>query len=352
VTTRSERILAVAFLLEVVTFAVTAPAFLSLANGFEIVRVLVEIGLLALAMTPIIISGGIDLSVGALMGLVAVVVGWLFTDGQQPLVVAIAAGLALGAAGGALNASLVAYGRLPPLIVTLGTLSLFRGVAEGLTHGAVNYSGFPEWFLFLGQGYVGMMPAQLPIFVLGLTAYAVLLHRSVIGRSWYAIGTAAEGARYAGLPVPRRIALAYLLAGVSSGVAAIIYVARLGQAGADAGIGYELDAITAVVLGGASMLGGSGTMWGTLLGLLVLAILRNGLQLAALPSELTGLLTAAILLVTLAFDRSRRSHARAVMSPATEGLTVSNAQVAALCAAVLAGAALVAAANVWGGLKH
>ena len=152
--------------------------------------------------------------------------------------------------------------------MTLGTLSLFRGIAEGVTRGAVNYTGFPAGFLFLGQGYLGgVVPAQLPLFVLIVAAYVVLLHRSVIGRALYAIGFTAQGARYAAIPVARRVGLVYVLSGLIASVAAIIYVAHLGQARSDAGRGYELDAITAVVLGGTSVFGGRGTIWGTLLGL-------------------------------------------------------------------------------------
>src|SRR4030095_14048793 len=132
------------------------------------------------------------------------------------------------------------------------------------------------------QGYFGgVVPAQLPIFLVILAAYAVLLHRSVIGRAIYAIGFNAEGARYAGIPVRARIALVYILSGVVASLAAIIYVAHLGQAKSDAGTGYELDAITAVVLGGTSVFGGRGTIWGTLVGLAVLSVLKNGLYLAA-----------------------------------------------------------------------
>ena len=156
----------------------------------------------------------------------------------------------VGAAGGTLNAILVARLGIPPLIVTLGTFSLFRGIAEGITLGAVNYTGFPPSFLTLGQGYLwGVVPAQLPIFLAVLAGYAVLLHRSVVGRALYAIGFTQAGARYAGIPVKQRIGLVYFLSGVISSLAAIVYVAHLGQARSDAGSGYELDAITAVVLG-------------------------------------------------------------------------------------------------------
>jgi rhamnose transport system permease protein len=349
----------VALLAEVAVFALVAPNFFTVANAFEIARLNAELGLLAVALTPILITGGIDLSVGAVMGLAAVCFGAAWRDLQWPIAAAAAVALAIGGAGGALNAVLISRVKLPPLIVTLGTFSLFRGIAEGITEAAVNYSGFPPAFLALGQGYLwGVIPAQLPIFLIILFAYFILLHRSVIGRALYAIGFSAGGARYAGIPVENRIALVYLLSGLVSSVAAVIYVAHLGQARSDAGYGYELDAITAVVLGGTSVFGGRGTLGGTVLGLAVLSVLKNGLQVAALPTELTGILTGVLLVSTIAADRlSQFSAGRAQLAAGRAQLQLSNtangefnvknSQVAVLCAAILLGALLVAGTNIW-----
>ena len=331
----------------ILVFAAIAPRFLTVANFFEVTRFTVEIGLIAIAMTPVLITGGIDLSVGSILGLTAVIFGIAHVDWQ--LSTPIAAGLALlvGVAGGSLNAVLIARLSIPPLIVTLGTLSLFRGIAEGLTQAAVNYSGFPPGFLALGQGYlVGGIPTQLPILVAVVAGYAVLVHASVIGRTWYAIGFSAAGARYAGVPVAQRIALVYVLSGVMASLAGIIYVAHVGQARANAGTGYELDAVTAVVLGGTSVFGGRGTIGGTLIGLCALAVLKNGLALAALPAELTGVLTGVLLVGTIALDRMRRGGPVAATS-VEGGIPVKNSQVAVLCAAILLGALLVAVTNVW-----
>jgi len=254
--------------------------------------------------------------------------------------------LATGCAGGGLNAILISRLKLPPLIVTLGTFSMYRGIAEGMTRGAVNYTDFPARFLYLGQGYWGgVIPVQAVVFVLAAVAYAVLLHRSVIGRGLYAIGFGASGARYAGIPVARRVGLVYLLSGIVSSLAAIIYVAHLGQAKSSAGTGYELDAITAVVLGGTSVFGGRGTIWGTLFGLFFLSVLQNGLHLAALPSELTGVLTGVLLVFIIGLDRWRLRSRSAI--PVEESDDVKNSQVAVLCCAVLAGALIVAGTNVW-----
>ncbi|MFL6279395.1 MAG: substrate-binding domain-containing protein [Vicinamibacterales bacterium] len=342
-----EWILVLALVAEAALFSGIAHNFLTLENFFEILRLSVELGLLAIALTPIIVSGGIDLSVGSMMGLAAVLFGAAYRDWGLPLEGAAGIALIAGCAGGALNALLIAYFNIPPLIVTLGTLSLFRGIAEGLTRGAVNYTDFPPRFLALGQGYLGgIVPAQLLLFVPILAVYAILLHRSVIGRAWYVIGFGAPGARYAGLPVERRVATLYLLSGVVSAIAAIVYVAHLGQAKSDAGSGYELDAITAVVLGGTSVFGGRGTIWGTVLGLAALSVLRNGLHLAALPSELTGVLTGTLLVATIAIDRLRGVDA-AAEGLIEEEIPVKNSQVAVLCGAIVAGSLIVAGTNVW-----
>jgi rhamnose transport system permease protein len=341
--------LLVALVFEIALFAAVAPNFATASNFFEIARLSVELGLLAVALTPVLVTGGIDLSVGSMMGLSAVLFGAAYQDWHLPVPLCVAVALLAGCAGGAVNACLVARLNIPSLIVTLGTFSLFRGIAEGITLGAKNYTGFPDGFLSLGQGYVGgVVPAQIPVFLVVLFAYAVLLHRSTIGRAFYAIGFSAEGARYAGIPVARRLGLVYFLSGLSASVAAIVYVAHLGQARSDAGSGYELDAITAVVLGGTSVFGGRGTLSGTVLGLAALAILRNGLRLAALPSELAGILTGTLLLATIGLDylRSRERQKPHVYS-STEDIDVKNSQVAILCATVLAGSLIVAGTNVW-----
>ncbi len=346
------KLLLIAIAAEIVIFTAIAPNFLTAGNLFEITRLSVELGLLAIALTPILVTGGIDLSVGSMMGLAAVVFGIAATDWHLPIVAAAAAAVLVGLAGGALNAVAIAGLGLPPLIVTLGTLSMFRGIAEGLTQGSGSYSGFPHAFLALGQGYLGgIVPAQLPFFLLVLAAYALVLHRSVIGRALYAIGFSASGARHAGLPVDRRVGLVYVLSGLTASVAAIIYVAHLGQAKSDAGLGFELDAITAVVLGGTSVFGGRGTLWGTVLGLCALSTLQNGLRLAALPSELTGVLTGALLVTTIALDRMRSqfkgsARDRVAAVPGDE-IAMKNSQVAVLCVTVLMAALIVAGTNVW-----
>jgi ribose/xylose/arabinose/galactoside ABC-type transport system permease subunit len=170
------------------------------------------------------------------------------------------------------------------------------------------------------------VPAQAPLFVVAAIFVWLLVHRTTFGRSFRAIGFAPEGARYAGLPVERRIAMAYTLSGIFAAVAAIIYVARVGQAKADAGTGYELLAITAVVLGGTSIFGGVGSVHGTLLGVATLAVLKNGLTLSDQPSELAGILTGGLLLVVLAGEAAlKKFSARRVHSAKFTGESKSSA---------------------------
>lgn len=356
-------------LLQVVLFSMWGTNFLTLGNGLEILRLSVEIGLLTLGMTLVIVSGGIDLSVGSLMGLAAVTFGCLWREAHLPIVVAAGLTLGLGALAGGLNGLLVARLRLPPLITTLGTFSLYRGLAEGWTGGVENYTGWPESFLFLGQGYwFGVVPAQLPILLVAVALGYWWLHRARLGRALSAIGYSLEGARYAGINVDARLVTVYLISGLFASLSAIVYVAHLGQAKADAGTGYELMAITAVVLGGTSIFGGGGSIVGSMLGLLAIAILNNGLRLSDFPAELAGILTGALLLTTICVS-SRRPwlgkrildnpvHAKTSDPSSLDASTtlqnlphsheefeVKNAQLVILCATILIAALIVAGSN-------
>jgi len=319
---RHETALLLVVAIEWFGFNAIGPRFGTLDNNFDILRHTVEIGLLALAMTPIILTGGIDLSVGSLLGLCAILFGKLWRDAGFSPAMAGACTLAIGGVAGGLNASLITVLRLPPLIVTLGTYSLFRGLAEAITRGADTFTNFPGSFLMLGQERWLGLPTQAWVFCAVAAAIWLLVHRTTFGRSFRAIGFAPEGARYAGLPVDRRIAMVYVVGGLIAALAAIIYTARLGQAKADAGTGYELFAITAVVLGGTSIFGGVGSVHGTLLGVAAIAVLNNGLVHARQPREAAGMLTGALLLLALSASvapkvwASWRSRRRPSPSPA------------------------------------
>lgn len=306
-----ELVLILLLCLEVGIFSRTGTNFWTTQNFFEVLRLSVEIGLLAVAMTPVILTGGIDLSVGSLLGLCAIVFGKLWRDAGFPPMLAGIATIALGIGLGGLNGALVTRLRLPPLIVTLGSYSLFRGFAEAITKGVDNFTKFPDSFLFLGQGYwFGVVPAQLPLFILVALGVWLLVHRTAFGRGLRVMGFSPEGALYAGLPVSSRLMIVYGLAGGVSALSSLVYVAHVGQAKADAGTGYELLAITAVVLGGTSIFGGKGSVHGTLLGLAVLAVMKNGLLLSDLPGELVGIVTGLLLLTVLSGELFMRFLSR------------------------------------------
>src|SRR2546426_11362082 len=180
---RFETLLAAVLVMEILIFSKTGQHFATIGNMFEVLRLSTEIGLLALVMTPIILTGGIDLSVGSLLGLCAILFGKLWRDaGMSPAAAALCA-VIIGAAGGGLNAWFITRLKLPPLIVTLGSFSLFRGVAEAITRGVDNFTNFPSSFLFLGQGYLfGVLPVQVSIFALVAAGVWLLVHLTIYGR--------------------------------------------------------------------------------------------------------------------------------------------------------------------------
>ena len=346
-----EWVLLLVLAVELAVFGVAGERFLTFENAFEITRLVVEVGLLALAMTFVIKTGGIDLSVGSIMALTAVAFGWLWRDIGLPVGVAALLGVSVGLLCGALNGWLITAVNVPPLIVTLGSLSLFRGLAEGLTGGYTVFTGFPAAFLALGQGYLpGGIPMQLPLLLAAGVLAWLIMHRTPFGREVTAVGFSSAGARYAGIPATAHLRRIYAASGLAAGVAAIIYVAHLGQAKADAGTGYELMAITAVVLGGTSIAGGRGTVHGTLLGLACIAVLQNGLRLAGQPTELAGILIGTALIATIVVHKTWQgaaSTATAEAAPAQgeDIFEMKNSQVAAIVVAILVAGFIVAGSN-------
>lgn len=277
------------------------PAFLHPDNLLEMSRFFVETGLIALAMTPIIITGGIDLSVGSIVGLSVVVMGLAWRLGHVPPGLGIAVGLATGLACGLTNGLFVARLRLPPLVITLATMALFRGLALGLGANAP-VSDFPVSYYDLGQSYYTTLgglqvPQQLPVLLVVLVFAGIALHRSVLGRYVYAIGHNERAAWFAGVPVARVKLALYAFSGLMSGLAGAVYLSRVATAKADAGTLMELDVITVCVLGGVSISGGRGSLGGTMLGLLIVSSLVRGLTLARVPFEGQKIALGVVLLV-------------------------------------------------------
>ena len=292
-----ELVLAGVLLALIVVMAIASSLFLTTGNLLNTSRFYVEPGLIALGMTLVIVTGGIDLSVGASLALVSVVLGFAFGSGV-PLWLAILLALATGLLCGAFNGLFVTLLDLNPLVVTLGTFALFRGLAFVISDaGAV--SAFPSWFEVFGQYYDGPVPLQLFVFIAAALGIGLLLARGRFGRYVRAIGYNPRAARYSGVPVARTTIAVYTLTGLLVAVAAIIYTSRVSSARADSGLGLELDVIAAVVLGGASIRGGAGTILGTVLGVLIIAVLRNGLFMAGVPTTWQLIVIGVVLIAAV-----------------------------------------------------
>jgi ribose transport system permease protein len=291
---------------------IATPYFATLDNLRNVAEQSTVIGTLAVGMTFVILAGGIDLSVGSVVALAGIVLAMLLRSGV-PTAVAVSGAVASGVAAGLLNGVLVTIGRLPPFIATLGTMSVARGLALLLADGRP-ISGFPEGLRALASTRVGGLPVSV-LLMLGLFAVAhLVLSRTVLGRVTYAIGGNAEAARLAGIPVRTFTTVTYAIAGASAALCATLLLARLDSAQPIAGIGYELDAIAAVVIGGTSLLGGSGSVLGTLVGALIMSVLRNGLNLLGVSSYVQQIAIGTVIVVAVLIDMTLQRRRRAVPS--------------------------------------
>jgi ribose transport system permease protein len=285
--------------LSAVLWALT-PHFLTISNLLNVAQQTSINAVVAVGMTFVILSGGIDLSVGSIVAVAGVVLGALLQAGQ-PGVIAIAAALAVGTATGLVNGSLVSWGGLPPFIVTLGMMSVARGAALLFTEGRP-VSGFDEGFRSLATGSVAFVPAPVVIMLVVYVVAHVVLTKTTFGRYVYAIGGNEEATRLSGVLVRRQKTLIYGVSGLMSAVAAVILTARLNSAQPIAGMMYELDAIAATVIGGTSLMGGEGTLAGTLVGALIMGVLRNGLNLLGVSSFLQQIVIGAVIVIAVLVD--------------------------------------------------
>lgn len=284
IATDRPRFLILVLVLAFVVFALTTADFATLYNVFNMTQYGVEIGLLALGETLVIISGGgsIDLSVGSVLSLSGVFMGLLTMRAGVTVWLAAPLGILSGGLLGAVNALFITRLGIPALIVTLGTLYAYASAALVLTD-TVPISGLPEQFFVLGQSNVLGVPFQvLVIFIPVALVLHVALRRTIFGRTLHAVGTNEVAARFAAINVQAVRFWVFTLSGLLAGLAAVVMTSRVASARPDAGVGYELQAITIAVLGGTSMLGGEGTVLGTILGVLVITVLSNGLQLAGI----------------------------------------------------------------------
>jgi len=299
-------------LLIAVLAALKPNTFLTAENFFNVLSRSSVNGIIAMGMTAVIISGGIDLSVGSMMALCGMVAGMVMTrDGAVVPTAGLMwlgtlAGLVAGLLCGLLNGGLITKLNLPPFIVTLGTMSAFRGLSYMMHHNAMY--DVPS-YTFLGQSSVAAVPVSVLIFALIVVVAFFILRYTPLGRYTYAIGSNRQAAYHAGVNVDRNLLAIYTLTGLSVGLAAMIATSRTVSAQPTAGISLELDIIAAVVIGGASLSGGRGTVIGTIIGTLLISFLRNGLTLLGISTNVQLVVIGAIIITAVALDQMARAKA-------------------------------------------
>jgi ribose/xylose/arabinose/galactoside ABC-type transport system permease subunit len=299
--------LILSFLLLCLALTLLSDRFLTFSNIFNILRQSTINGIIAVGMTLVILTAGIDLSVGSILALSSVIAASLLQSGM-PVPAAIFLGLGIGAGCGLINGVTITRAKVPPFVATLGMMTIARGLALVFT-GGKPITGLPETFRFIGTGSVGPIPTPIIIAALAFIIGYILLTRTSLGQFIYAIGNNPLAARYAGISVSLNITLVYVIGGLLSALAGLILIARLGSAQPTAGLGFEFDAIAAVVVGGTSFAGGQGGLGGTLIGVLIIAVLSNGLNLLNISSfyqpVVSGIVIALALLLHRAVGRGR-----------------------------------------------
>jgi len=289
----------------IAAFSYFVDGFLDWYGIMERSRYWVIPGMIALPMTFIIATAGIDLSVGSIVAMCSIILGLLYSEAQWPIALAATVAVAAGCSAGAINGGVSSYWRIPPLVVTLATMALFRGIGMGLSE-ARSVSDFPNEFLWLSQGNAFEIPfsdgAHFPIplaalLILAVIAY-VLMHRSWVGRFTQCIGENPTAAVFAAINVPRLKLGLYTASGLVCGIAALFNTALYATAKADAAMGMELEAIACVVIGGTRISGGRGSIIGTLLGLIIIGMLKYGLEMGGVRSQLVMIFVGILLVIT------------------------------------------------------
>ena len=287
------------------------PVFLDIGNLTDILRQVAEKGILAVGMTAVVISGGIDLSVGSVLALAATLTAWVFMKAGLGLGAAVLAVLAVGALCGAINGFVVARWKLQPFIATLATMSAARGVARYVSGGMAIPLGFgeggaPESVHRIAGTLLPFVPAPAVLFLLTVAGMHVFLTRTSAGRYLYAIGDNETAARLSGIRVAWHKAGVYVIAATLAALAGIVHCAQLEQGNPNDGIAYELDAIAAVVIGGTSLSGGTGSVGGTLVGVLIIGVINNIMGLNNVDANLQLILKGVIILGAVWLQRKKR----------------------------------------------
>jgi ribose/xylose/arabinose/galactoside ABC-type transport system permease subunit len=297
----------------VIALSVVSPAFLSISNFLDIARVVAITGIIAAGMTLVIITGGIDLSVGSTVGLTGAVTSALVAgsasnsafvgDFKLPMPLAVLVGLAVGSAVGFVNGYIITKTRIEPFMATLGTMIIVRGLVYLFTGGyPILFHPMPDDFAFIGQGAVFGIPTPVVLFAIVVAALWWASRRMAIGRVIYAIGGNPEAAWLSGLKVVRTKIFVYTLLGFLAGLSGIILASRLGSADTINGQGYELIAISGVVIGGTSLVGGRGSVIGSLIGVFIVGVIQNALNLLGASTEIQYVVTGLVLLLAISID--------------------------------------------------
>lgn len=288
-----------------VVLSIASPEFLTADNLFNVGSQTAVVAVIAVGMTLVIITAGIDLSVGSVAALSGVAGAILMVSYGLPVPVGILGGLLVGAACGLVNGLLVAFAGLNPFIATLGMLSVARGLVY-ISTGAVAVFGAPEAFRLLGQGVLGPIPIPIIVVVVVAIAGYIVLSRTRLGRYAYAMGSNLEAARLSGIPIRRYLTSVYVISGALAGLGGMIAASRVNSGQPNFGIGLELDVIAAAVIGGASLFGGQGTILGTLIGAFLIALIRNGSVLLNINTFYQDVIIGVVIWLAVFWDQYRR----------------------------------------------
>ncbi|MBB1510880.1 ABC transporter permease [Tessaracoccus sp. MC1756] len=304
----------------IVTFSVLSPQFLSVANLFNISRQIATLGIVAVGFTFVLITAGIDLSVGYQLSLYVVVLGTLMSTFQIQWVLAILLTMGLGVIVGLINGAVIAFTKVAPLIITLSMMMVLNGVSY-LISGGLPILGFPPEFSLISTGTLLGVPFPLILMVIVWLVGLVVLNKTYFGRNFYAIGSNIEAARLSGVNVKGNQMLVYALCGLFTSVGAVLMLSRLNSAQSATGAGFEFSVLTACVLGGVSVMGGKGNLFGAFVGVLIVGVLSNGLLLlnvsAYVQLVITGLiLAAAVIYDTMSKASTDRAKRKQSINPA------------------------------------
>jgi ribose/xylose/arabinose/galactoside ABC-type transport system permease subunit len=296
----------IAFLIICAVMTILSPVFLTLTNIRNVVRQSSIFGVMAIGMTFVILTGGIDLSVGSILAIAGAIAAGMLKGGAGMLPV-VALALVIGIGCGLANGLIITIGRIAPFVVTLGMMSIARSLTLIYTKG-YPISGFSGPFRFIGGGDVASIPFPIIVFALTVVVAWLILTQTRLGRYTYAIGGNEETVKLSGINSNRYKVIVYVISGITAAMSALILTSRLNSAEPVAGQGYELDVIAAVVIGGTSLSGGTGSVWGTLIGALLIGVINNGMNLLGISPYFQLLVKGLIIIGAVLLDRLRQEQ--------------------------------------------